>query len=94
MRTILDSFNQFPGYNANYIPACTATSSKRLDLMYDHLRHGRSLPPSQVVHTIPRGTGTPLRRRSHFANVACDSQTLRRRVTKITFTAGQVKIPN
>ena len=26
--------------------------------MYEHLRHGAPLPPSQVVRTVPRG-GTP-----------------------------------
>ena len=28
-----------------------------MDLMYAHLRNGRPLPPSQVVHTTPRGAG-------------------------------------
>jgi hydroxybutyrate-dimer hydrolase len=26
-----------------------------LDLLYDHLRNGTPLPPSQVIHTTPRG---------------------------------------
>src|SRR5262249_26498740 len=30
-----------------------------MDLMLDHLRNGRALPPSQVVHTTPRGAGAP-----------------------------------
>ncbi|MBV8097036.1 MAG: hypothetical protein JO110_28100 [Acetobacteraceae bacterium] len=28
-----------------------------MDLMYAHLTSGAPLPPSQVVHTIPRGSG-------------------------------------
>ena len=30
-----------------------------MDLMYAHLREGAPLPPSQVVHTVPRGPGAP-----------------------------------
>lgn len=30
-----------------------------LDLMYDHLKNGTNLPPSQVVHTVPRGAAAP-----------------------------------
>ncbi len=29
-----------------------------LNMMYDHLKHGAPLPPSQVVRTMPRG-GAP-----------------------------------
>ena len=28
-----------------------------LTMMYDHLKHLRLLPPSQVVDTVPRGLG-------------------------------------
>ncbi len=30
-----------------------------LDLMYDHLKNGTALSPSQVVHTVPRGGAAP-----------------------------------
>jgi hydroxybutyrate-dimer hydrolase len=88
----LDSFNQFPGYNANYIPL-HRYFLQAMDLMYDHLRHGRSLPPSQVVHTTPRGPGTPLPPPVTLANVPpiADAPAPG---NQITFTAGQVKIPN
>jgi hydroxybutyrate-dimer hydrolase len=88
----LDSFNQFPGYNANYIPL-HRYFIQAMDLMYDHLRHRRSLPPSQVVHTIPRGIGTPLPPPITLANVPpiADAPPPS---NQITFTAGQVKIPN
>jgi hydroxybutyrate-dimer hydrolase len=88
----LDNFNQFPGYNANYIPL-HRYFIQAMDLMYDHLRHGRSLPPSQVVHTIPRGAGAPLPPPITLANVPpiADAPPPS---NQITFTAGQVKIPN
>jgi hydroxybutyrate-dimer hydrolase len=88
----LDSFNQFPGYNANYIPL-HRYFLQAMDLMYDHLRHGRSLPPSQVVHTIPRGTGTPLPPPITLANVPAIADAPPPS-NQITFTAGQVKIPD
>jgi hydroxybutyrate-dimer hydrolase len=88
----LDSFNQFPGYNANYVPL-HRYFLQAMDLMYDHLRHGRSLPPSQVVHTVPRGAGTPLPPPITFANVPAIADAPSPS-NQITFTAGQVKIPN
>src|SRR5262249_12419005 len=54
----LDSFNQFPTYNAMFVPL-HRYFNQAMDLMYAHLRHGRPLPPSQVVHTTPRGVGAP-----------------------------------
>ena len=85
----LDSFNQFPGYNTNYIPL-HRYFIQAMDLMYDHLRHGRSLPPSQVVHTIPRGTGAPTITPANVPAIA-DAPSPG---NLITFTASQVKIPN
>lgn len=46
-----------PGYDTRYIPLHVYLF-RALDSMYDHLRHGDKLPPSQVVRTVPRG-GTP-----------------------------------
>jgi hydroxybutyrate-dimer hydrolase len=88
----LDSFNQFPGYNQRYIPL-HRYFIQAMDLMHDHLRNGRPLPPSQVVHTIPRGPGTPLPPPITAANVppiaaAPPASAL------ITFSGGQVIIPD
>jgi hydroxybutyrate-dimer hydrolase len=60
-----------------------------MDLMYDHLRHGHSLPPSQVVHTTPRG---PLAPPITAANVPpiVDSPPAS---AQINFAGGQVRIP-
>jgi hydroxybutyrate-dimer hydrolase len=53
----LDAFNGLPGYDTRMIPL-HVYFVQALNLMYDHLKNGGALPPSQVVHTAPRG-GTP-----------------------------------
>jgi hydroxybutyrate-dimer hydrolase len=85
----LDSFNQFAGYNALLIPL-HRYFIEAMDLMYDHLRNGRALPPSQVVHTIPRGAGAPP---ITLANVPPIADAPAASV-QITFTGGQVRIPD
>ena len=85
----LDSFNQFPGYNSVFIPL-HRYFIQAMDLMYDHLRSGRPLPPSQVVHTVPRGVGAPPITASNVPPIA-DSPAPG---VLITFTSGQVNIPN
>jgi hydroxybutyrate-dimer hydrolase len=84
----LDAFNQFPGYNALLIPL-QRYFIQAMDLMYDHLRNGRSLPPSQVVHTTPRGPAAPP---ITIANVPPISDAPATNV-QITFAGGQVRIP-
>ena len=86
----LDSFNQFPGYNALLIPL-HRYFIQAMDLMYDHLRNGRPLPPSQVVHTTPRGPGTPVPPIT-LANVPPIADAPAPNV-QITFANGQVRIP-
>ena len=54
----LDVFNVFPGFAENFVPLHHYLF-EALDLVYDHLRNGTPLPPSQVVHTVPRGAGAP-----------------------------------
>jgi hydroxybutyrate-dimer hydrolase len=85
----LDSFNQFPGYNAMLIPL-HRYFIEAMDLMYDHLRHGRSLPPSQVVHTTPRGAGAPPIMAANVPPIADAPPPS----AQITFAAGQVQIPD
>ena len=50
----LDVLNGFPGFNSRFIPL-HHYFIKALDLMYDHLTKGTSLPPSQVIRATPRG---------------------------------------
>ena len=85
----LDSFNQFPTYNALLIPL-HRYFIQAMDLMYDHLRHGGALPPSQVVHTTPRGPGAPAITIANVPPIA-NAPPLS---AQITFTAGQVRIPD
>jgi hydroxybutyrate-dimer hydrolase len=47
----------FGGYENLYVPLHVYLV-QALDLMYEHLKGGKPLPPSQVVHTVPRG-GAP-----------------------------------
>ncbi len=84
----LDSFNQFAGYSAMFIPL-HRYFIQAMDLMYAHLRQGRPLPPSQVVHTTPRGTGAPPITAADVPPIA-DAPPAGAR---ITFTSGQVRIP-
>src|SRR5262249_13157094 len=88
----LDSFNAFPGYNDKYIPL-HRYFIQAMDLMYAHLRQGRPLPPSQVVHTTPRGAGTPLPPTITAADVPPILQSPPA-TALITFTGGQVRIPD
>src|SRR5262249_28401704 len=85
----LDSFNQFPGYNDKYIPL-HRYFIQAMDLMYAHLRNGQPLPPSQVVHTTPRGAGAPPIAATNVPPIlqAPPAGAL------ITFTGGQVRIPD
>ncbi len=46
-----------PGYDTRFIPLHLYLV-RALDAMYDHLKNGTPLPPSQVVRTVPRG-GVP-----------------------------------
>ena len=85
----LDSFNQFHGYNALLVPL-HRYFIQAMDLMFDHLRNGRALPPSQVVHTTPRGAGAPP---ITLANVPPIADAPAPNV-QITFAGGQVRIPN
>jgi len=51
----LDAFNKFPGFDAAYVPL-HHYFIQAMDMMYDHLKNGAELPPSQVVRATPRGT--------------------------------------
>ena len=54
----LDVLNAFGGFNERFIPL-HHYFIQALDIMFDHLKNGTPLPPSQVVRTIPRGAGAP-----------------------------------
>ena len=51
----LDAFIPFfDGFQVRYIPL-HYYFDQAMDIMYDHLKNGTPLPPSQVVRTVPRG---------------------------------------
>ncbi len=54
-----DTFLQFAGYDSRFIPL-HVYFNRALNAMYEHLKNGTALPPSQVVHTTPRGAGAPV----------------------------------
>lgn len=55
-----DSFlSVVPGYDSRFVPL-HVYFNRALDLMYEHLKNGKPLPPSQIVRTTPRGVGTPV----------------------------------
>lgn len=60
----LDAFNKdaFAGFGSTFHQQFIPLHHylfEALDRMYDHLRNGTELPPSQVVHTVPRGAAAP-----------------------------------
>ena len=88
----LDDINALPGFDTIYIPLLRYFI-QAMDLMYDHLRHGRALPPSQVVHTIPRGGNPGAAPPITVTNVPPIADTPPSSAL-ITFANGQVNIPN
>ncbi|MDQ3196122.1 MAG: D-(-)-3-hydroxybutyrate oligomer hydrolase [Pseudomonadota bacterium] len=54
----LDTLNAFAGFDSRLIPL-HYYFIQALDILYDHLKNGTPLPPSQVVHTVPRGAPLP-----------------------------------
>ena len=85
----LDTFNAFPGYSDKYIPL-HRYFNQAMDLMYAHLREGAPLPPSQVVHTVPRGPGSPPITAANVPPIAASPGA----GALITFSGGQVRIPD
>ena len=53
-----DALLGVPGFDERFVPL-HYYNIQALDLMWDHLKNGTPLPVSQVVRTLPRGTGAP-----------------------------------
>ena len=49
----LDVLNGIGGFDSRYVPL-GVYFVQALNLMWDHLKSGRALPPSQLVRTHPR----------------------------------------
>lgn len=52
-----DAFLPVAGYDTRFVPV-HYYNLQALNLMWQHLKQGAPLPPSQVIRTVPRG-GTP-----------------------------------
>jgi len=85
----LDALNALPAYAKAYIPL-HHYFNQALDLMYDHLRNGRALPPSQLVRTRPRGEATRPISADNVPRISDAPPP----GDRITFGAAQVRIPN
>src|SRR5690606_18075115 len=85
----LDVLNGFPGIAERYIPL-HHYYFQALDLMYDHLRHGTALPPSQVVRTVPRGSLTTPLAAANLPAIAATPAA----ADLIEFADNQVRIPD
>lgn len=85
----LDVLNGFAGFNERYIPL-HRYYFQALDLMYDHLKTGAELPPSQVVRTVPRGVGAPALDVTNVPPVAANPAS----GDLIVFESNQLRIPD
>ena len=60
----------FPEFPKRYLPL-NYFEQQALDMMWKHLRNGAPLPPSQVVHTTPRGSAdVPVSVKQHLGQIA------------------------
>ena len=89
----LDALNGLDGYKQRFVPLHRYFLAA-LDLMYAHLREGRPLPASQVVHTVPRGGAVggsvPDLALANVPPIAADPAA----ATRITFSDGTLRIPD
>lgn len=86
-----DTFLTFAGYDTRYVPL-NFYFNQAMDAVWNHLRNGAELPPSQVVRTTPRG-GTPGTAPAiTVANVPLIA-TNPPLADRISFTAGTLTIP-
>jgi hydroxybutyrate-dimer hydrolase len=81
-----------PGYDTRYVPLHVYLNHA-LDAVYNHLRHGTPLPPSQVVRTIPRG-GTPGAAPSLDASHIPAPSTAPANADRITMTGNTLLVPD
>jgi hydroxybutyrate-dimer hydrolase len=84
----LDTLNGVPGINERAVPL-HYYFIQSLNLLYDHLRNGTPLPPSQVVHTVPRGAGAPPITPANVPPI----QAAPTAATRIGFTGNSLTIP-
>lgn len=69
----LDALNGISGFDVAYVPL-HLYFGQAIDIMFDHLQNGTSLPPSQVVHTTSRGVGAPMLESEHVPPIAASPE--------------------
>ena len=79
------------GYDTRYVPM-HVYFNRAMDAMYDHLKSGKALPPSQVVRTTPRGGAPGAAPAISLANVPAISATPAA-ADAITFSGTTLTIP-
>ena len=84
-----DSFLGFPGYAEQFVPLHVYLIGA-LNAMYGHLMTGATLPPSQIVRTVPRGLGAPPITTENVPNFSDDPATSDR----IVFRRDTLYIPD
>ena len=84
----LDAFNAFGGFDERFLPL-HHYFIQALDLMYDHLKNSTPLPPSQVIHAVPRGPGAPTITLANLPPVESDPPADMR----ILFVDNELRIP-
>ncbi len=81
-----------PGFDVRAVPV-SVYQIRALDAMYAHLKSGKRLPDSQVVHTTPR-TGTPGNAAPTTAESLPPFQDRARDADRIVIRDGVMKIPS
>lgn len=79
----------FPAYQTRFIPLHRYVIQS-LDLMYARLKTGATLPPSQVVRTVPRATTTSFINSSNVPPISASPAA----ADQITFANAMLNIPD
>ncbi|MFM0175155.1 D-(-)-3-hydroxybutyrate oligomer hydrolase [Paraburkholderia sediminicola] len=86
-----DAFLGVAGFDSRFIPL-HYYNLQALNLMWSHLKSGTPLPPSQVIHTIPRGGAAGAAPALTTANLPAIAASPG--INAITVTNGAVNVPN
>jgi hydroxybutyrate-dimer hydrolase len=86
-----DAFLGVAGFDSRFVPL-HYYNIQALNLMWSHLKNGTPLPPSQVIHTIPRGGSPGAAPQLTTANLPAIAASPG--VNAITVSNGSVNVPN
>jgi hydroxybutyrate-dimer hydrolase len=86
-----DAFLSIAGFDTRFVPL-HYYNLQALNLMWAHLKNGAPLPPSQVVHTVPRGGTAGAAPALTVSNLPAISASPG--ANAIAFGGGSVNVPN